>query len=302
MHRGRRARHSVPRTRGGRIFVAALLGGAILGCAPSPVSLSQSQSHLERNLPAMRPDGGYDYNTLFVDGHKANLDRVLSSMVALESIAEFETLDGHISPTRDRATGIVIFQRFILTVDHAVTSYELTASVPNGTVVVPAKKLRQETRIVLNGQKHRLHALLRDRDNDIALFRLPGKLRLPSFPYGIGNSNDLKIGNFIYVVGNPMNMGLNVREGIVSNLRAPEIIHALSAVPANTFMVSNGLNPGDSGAPALAIRDGEFELVGLTQGTFLMGQRLGWVLRINAIMDKIGPYIESARLAGHPAP
>jgi hypothetical protein len=60
-------------------------------------------------------------------------------------------------------------------------------------------------------------------------------------------------------------------------------------------MVSNGLNPGDSGTPAIAIRDGKFELVGLTQGTFLRGQRLGWVLRINAIMEKIRPLIKPLR-------
>ena len=163
--------------------------------------------------------------------------------------------------------------------------------------MVPARKKKQETYIVVNGEEHLLRALVRDRNADIALFRLPDELQLPSFPYNIGNSDDLKIGNFIYVVGNPLNMGFNVREGIVSNLRAPEVIHTTNALPDNTFMVSNGLNPGDSGTPAIAIRDGAFELVGLTQGTFLRGQRLGWILRINAIMDRIRPHVGPVQTA-----
>jgi serine protease Do len=147
----------------------------------------------------------------------------------------------------------------------------------------PVKKLAEHTFLRHGGSDHLLKAVYRDRPNDIALFELPKGVRPPSFPYALGNSDDLRVGNYIYVVGNPMNLGVNVREGIVSALRAPQEISHVDAKGENAFMVSNGLVPGDSGTPVIAIRDDRFELVGLSQGTFVGNNRLGWVIRINAI-------------------
>ena len=136
-----------------------------------------------------------------------------------------------------------------------------------------------------------------DKSIDVALFRLPPGLTLKSFPYRIGNSDDLEVGNYIYLVGNPMNFGINVREGIVSSLKAPRVVTEVDSIAANAFMVSNGLNPGDSGTPVIAIRDGEYELVGLSQGSFIRSQRLGWVIRINTVLRRIKTSLGSPLLA-----
>ena len=53
---------------------------------------------------------------------------------------------------------------------------------------IPAKLKKQETYITVDGKPHQLKEFCRDRENDIALFRLPNGLRLPSFPDPIGNS------------------------------------------------------------------------------------------------------------------
>ncbi|HJM42995.1 MAG TPA: hypothetical protein QF870_06700, partial [Nitrospinota bacterium] len=79
----------------------------------------------------------------------------------------------------------------------------------------------------------------------------------------------------------------NVRESIVSSLNAPRVITKVDPIAANAFMVSNGLNPGDSGTPVIAIRDGSYELVELSQGSFIRSQRLGWVIRINTVLQRI---------------
>jgi len=52
-------------------------------------------------------------------------------------------------------------------------------------------------------------------------------------------------------------------------------------------MISNGVNPGDSGTPVIAIRDGQYELVGLSQGIFANTQSLSWALKINPIVSKL---------------
>ncbi len=298
----RRLRFTELRGWTGALLRAGLLMTAISGCVVSNPSLSELETRLEGKLASLRSDGGYDYNTFLVDGKKVNLDRILRSMFILKSIAEFEMNNGQVVRTASQATGVVLFDRYVLTVDHAVSNYTLELKSTQGKSPISVRRTKQETFIFVNGEPHRLHGLLRGRHTDVALFRLPDGLELPSFPYEIGNSDELHIGNFIYVVGNPMNMGFNVREGIVSTVRAPERLNVINAVPANAFMVSNGLNPGDSGTPAIAIRDGQFELVGLTQGTFLTGQRLGWVIRINSILEKIRPYIGRIRTADRNLP
>ena len=298
----RRLRRTGLRGWAGALLRAGMLMTAISGCVVSNPSLSKLERRLESKLAALKSDGDYDYNTFLVDGKKVNLERILRSMFILKSIAEFEMSNGQVVHTASQATGVVLFDRYVLTVDHAVSNYTLELKSTRGGNLTPVRRTKQETFIFVDGTPHRLHGLLRDRYTDVALFRLPNGLKLPSFPYEIGNSDDLLVGHFIYVVGNPMNMGFNVREGIVSTVRAPERLSVITAVPANAFMVSNGLNPGDSGTPAIAIRDGQFELVGLTQGTFLTGQRLGWVIRINSILDKIRPYIARIRTASRNLP
>lgn len=270
-----------------------LLGNGIFG---SRLTLLNATARGKTYLP--EPDGKYDYNTFLLNGSGDDFEHIFHSLFVLKTKTEFRTLDGQVHHLNGQTTGIVLFERYVLTVNHGVSAYELVLESPLTKVVIPASRTKQDTFIVVDRRIYPLHSLLRDRDADIALFRLPDGLRLPSFPYRMGNSDELKIGNHIYVAGNPMNIGFNVREGIVSGLKGPEAIKAINFNVANTFMVSNGVNKGDSGTPVVAIRDGKFELVGITQGTIENGQRLGWVLRINEVMKRIKPYLTGAHSSG----
>ena len=52
-------------------------------------------------------------------------------------------------------------------------------------------------------------------------------------------------------------------------------------------MFSSGIVAGDSGSPIIAIRDGVYELVGLTHGVITIESRLGWGIRINRVKELI---------------
>ncbi len=84
-----------------------------------------------------------------------------------------------------------------------------------------------------------------------------------------------------------MNYGINVREGIVSAMMAPDAISSILFRFENAFMISNGINPGDSGTPVIAVRDGQYELEGLSQGFFTSAQNLSWAIKINPIINKL---------------
>lgn len=232
-----------------------------------------------------RPDGHYDNSTHLVDPSRMDLARVATSVVTLRTETTFRGPEESQFRLQMMGIGVVMEERFVLTVEHLVAQHELVLQTPLGPIEPPVKKMAEKTFILWEGEAHPLRPIYKNRADDVVLFELPKGVRPPSFPHPLGDSDELRVGNFIYVVGNPLNLGVNVREGIVSALKAPRMVSRIEAKEENAFMVSNGLMPGDSGAPVIAIRDGRYELVGLCQGTFLRNTRMGWVIRINVIRN-----------------
>jgi len=236
-------------------------------------------------------DGLYDNNPILVNQRIMQIRRIIDAVYFLHTDTEFKLEDGEIITAELDAAGVLTFDRYILTVNHAVSQENLQVEMitPVGvqSIDVPSEKLSEHTYLKLNGTRIELEEVVKGKDDDIAIFKVPDGLDLNSFPYDIGNSDDLQVGNFLYVIGNPMNYGINVREGIVSSMIAPEAIAAILPLYENAFMISNGINPGDSGTPVIAIRDGQYELVGLSQGIFTNAQNLSWAIKINPIIKKL---------------
>lgn len=243
--------------------------------------------------PVLSPmlDGMYDNNPILVNQRLMSIQRIIDSVYFLHTDTEFKLEDGEVITAELDGAGVLVFERYILTVSHAVShdSLQVEMLTPMGIqrIDVPAEKLSEKTLLDLNGNRISLEEVVKGKEDDIAIFKVPDGLQLNSFPYEIGDSDELQVGDFIYVVGNPMNYGINVREGIVSSMVAPEAIAAILPRFENAFMISNGVNPGDSGTPVIAIRDGKYELVGLSQGIFTNAQSLSWAIKINPILNKL---------------
>jgi S1-C subfamily serine protease len=214
-----------------------------------------------------------------------DLARVMASFVPLYTKTTFEIPGGEIAEHLKVGSGVILDGRYVLTVEHVVVQNGYSVSTPFGPIQVLAEKISEETYFQWKNKKYPLRMVYKNKDEDIALLEILSEVRPPSFPYQIGNSDDLRVGNFVYVVGNPLSIGINVREGIVSATKAPPGISASGVEPRHMFMVSNGLMPGDSGSPIIAIRDGRFELVGISQGTISQNTRLSWGIRINVIRN-----------------
>ncbi len=259
------------------IRCAVLLGIFLLA------SCTASNQQAKRSGP--RPDKLYDNNTYLVDPSRMDLARVMASFVPLSTKTKFEMTDGESVEQQKMGSGVVLGGRYVLTVEHVIVQNGYTINSPFGTIQIPAKKISEETFFRWKNKDYLLRTVYINKEEDIALLEIVSEARPPSFPYELGNSDDLRVGNFVYVVGNPLSIGINVREGIVSSTKAPAGISVVGVEPRHMFMVSNGLMPGDSGSPIIAIRDGRFELVGISQGTIAQNTRLGWGIRINVIRD-----------------
>jgi S1-C subfamily serine protease len=273
-----------------RFIVCTLIAWFMVGCAGVPGGVHQKRAF---SVPQSN-DGRYDNNTFLVDSQAMSLSRIIESLYTVRTEVEFRVdANGQLFKRDLKGTGVVLFGKYLLTVEHVTRLESPTVKTPIGKVKVESTKVSERTFLDYKGKSYPLERLVVDKEIDVALFRLPEGLGLVSFPYQIGNSDDLQVGNFVYLIGNPMNFGINVREGIVSSLKAPNVVREVDSIAENAFMVSNGLNPGDSGTPVIAIRDGQYELVGLSQGSFIRSQRLGWVIRINTVLRRIQASIET---------
>jgi 2-alkenal reductase len=95
-------------------------------------------------------------------------------------------------------------------------------------------------------------------DHDLAVVKLEVRQRL--FPLPIGKSNDLKVGQTVFAIGNPFGLSRTLTRGIVSALdrRLPT---ASGREIAGVIQTDAAINPGNSGGPLL---DSSGRLIGVT--------------------------------------
>ena len=118
-----------------------------------------------------------------------------------------------------------------------------------------------------------------DKSTDLALIKIDGK-NLPSLP--IGNSDDLKVGEWVIAVGNPYNLSSTVTAGIVSAKS-----RGIGANGVESFIQTDAaINPGNSGGALVNTRG---ELVGINAMLYSQtGSYSGYGFAIpTTIMNKV---------------
>jgi len=113
-----------------------------------------------------------------------------------------------------------------------------------------------------------LEIVVRDKKRDLAL--LTKKTlndpfqRIKPFKYPLGESSNLELGSFVYIIGYPMGHKM-ITKGIVSNTRDNK---------SDSFLIDALFNRGFSGGIILAIKDGvpNFELVGMAKSVSAKNQ------------------------------
>jgi Do/DeqQ family serine protease len=120
-----------------------------------------------------------------------------------------------------------------------------------------------EIQVVLNdNSKYDAKVIGTDPSTDIAVLKIEGE-NFPAIP--IGNSDELKIGEWVLAVGNPFNLTSTVTAGIVSakarNINLLSERSAQDVVPIESFIQTDAaVNPGNSGGALVNTRG---ELIGI---------------------------------------
>lgn len=134
-----------------------------------------------------------------------------------------------------------------------------------------------------NGKSKNFKASLigSDEETDLALLKIEAS---QSFPFLVfGNSDDLKVGEWLLAIGNPFGLDHTVTAGILSakgrNIRSG---------PFDNFLQTDAsINPGNSGGPLLNMQG---QVIGINTAIIASGQGIGFAIPSNMaakIIDQI---------------
>jgi S1-C subfamily serine protease len=211
----------------------------------------------------------------------------LKSIHRIETVTRF-TFEGDVHTTRGAGLATALDKHTLLTARHVVRADSFRALTPFGAVDVPlleSAKVEEKSFIIEeDGTRVVAERIYSGDKRDFAILRT--NRELTPFPFSIGNSDELQVGNVAFLLGN-FQTGFSVRMGNVTQLKFTTYGSKgeVANVNPDIFGISAPTVEGDSGAPVLCVRDGQLELIGMV--TFLVEptRGLGYCLKINTIAD-----------------
>ena len=116
----------------------------------------------------------------------------------------------------------------------------------------------------------------RDPVTDIALIKVETKGNLPTVP--LGNSDNLKVGEWVAAIGSPFGLQYSVTAGIVSAKG-----RVIGSGPYDDFIQTDAsINPGNSGGPLINMQG---QVVGINTMIIARGQGIGFAIPIDLAKD-----------------
>src|SRR5713101_3588243 len=177
-------------------------------------------------------------------------------------------------------------------------STDLESSLGSGLIITPEGYVLTNNHVVERGKKIRVRladgrefvaeVVGRDASTDIALLKIKDKVGggLP-FVY-LGDSDKLRVGDWVVAIGNPFGLDQSVSQGIIS---AKERVIGMGVF--DDFLQTDAvINPGNSGGPLFNMRG---EVVGVNTAVVSQGQGIGFAVPINIVKD----LLPNLRVNGH---
>jgi serine protease Do len=159
----------------------------------------------------------------------------------------------------------------------------------DGYVVTNAHVVEEADRIevkLATGKRHVARVVGRDDRTDLALLKIDAS-GLPTAP--LGDSNRLRVGEFVLALGNPFGLEQTVSFGIVSRKGAP----LESAAPGFDFVQTDAaVNPGNSGGPLVNMAG---EVVGVNSMAARNGS-IGFAIPVNVVKFLVPQLAEKGKV------
>ena len=157
--------------------------------------------------------------------------------------------------THGLGSGVIISNDgYILTNDHVVSG-------------------AKEVTVTFSDQnEYKAKVVGRDPKTDLAVLKINGGKSLPSA--ALGDSDKLKVGDWVVAIGNPFGLSNTVTSGIVSAKG-----RVIGAGPYDDFIQTDAsINPGNSGGPLFNMYG---QVVGINTAIIPQGQGIGFAIPVN---------------------
>ena len=165
----------------------------------------------------------------------------------------------------------------------------------NYHVIEIAQRNDLPIRVVLNdGITYDAKVVGFEQHNDVAVIKIEATGLTPVF---IGNSDNTRVGETIYAIGNPFgDLVYTMTDGIVSAL---DRVVSVEGKSIRTFQFSAAVNSGNSGGP---IYNTSGEVIGIVTAKIVRGnvEGIGFAIPINDAIEIAAELIEHGYLSGRP--
>ncbi len=128
----------------------------------------------------------------------------------------------------------------------------------------------------------------RDKETDIAVLKIQSERKFPAAHFG--DSNALKVGQWVLAVGNPMGLDRTVTLGVISGIGRERL--NLSRYE-NFIQTDAAINPGNSGGPLFNLRG---EVVGINTAIIHMAQGIGFSIPADMVSRVVDQLVSRGRV------
>lgn len=137
------------------------------------------------------------------------------------------------------------------------------------------------------GKEYTAKVLGRDPKTDLAVIKVKADADFPN-PVVLGNSDAIRVGDWVMAVGNPFGLGQTVTVGVISAKG-----RIIGAGPYDDFLQTDAaINPGNSGGPLFDMKG---EVVGISTAIVAQGQGIGFAIPIGLAKELL-PQLESGKV------
>lgn len=167
---------------------------------------------------------------------------------------------------------------FLISSDgYIITNQHVIDGASKITVQVPNHKNKLTAKVV--GQ---------DYESDLAVLKIDGT----GYPtLSLGNSNNMRVGDFVAAIGEPYGLDHTVTTGVVSAKGRPITIENRNY--KNLIQTDAAINPGNSGGPLLNMAG---QVIGINTAVNSQAQGIGFAIPINTVKDILNQLMSGSKI------
>ncbi len=154
----------------------------------------------------------------------------------------------------------------------------------NNHVIEKATEIKVK---IESGKEYDAKVVGRDPKTDLGLIKVKPDSDFPK-PIRLGDSDTIRVGDWVMAVGNPFGLGQTVTTGIISAKG-----RIIGAGPYDDFLQTDAaINPGNSGGPLYNMKG---EVIGINTAIIAQGQNIGFAIPVN-IAKELLPQLKSGKI------